>query len=107
MRAGIFSRSRRSLSAYELQTALPTQEQGVKALWSKPTAEPIPDNWRRVMEDETLDPWDHSQQYANPGKRCNPDGYDTTYMGPDGRRITIDDIGNWKSGSLGHSLKSP
>ena len=88
-----------AMSAYVLQTgSLPSQEQGVKALWAKPTAEPIPDNWHKIMDDEVLDPWDHPYQYVYPGKH-NPDGYDIFSMGPDGQAGTDDDIGNWKSSS--------
>ena len=86
-----------ALSAYQLQTgAYPTQEQGLKSLWAKPTVEPIPDNWRPVMEEEVLDPWNHSYQYLNPGKH-NPDRYDVFSMGPDGQTGTDDDIGNWSN----------
>jgi general secretion pathway protein G len=84
-----------ALSAYQLQTgAYPTKEQGLKSLWAKPTVEPIPDNWRPVMEEEVLDPWNHPYQYDNPGKH-NPDRYDVYSMGPDGQAGTEDDIGNW------------
>ncbi len=83
------------LAGYELESgSLPTTEQGLKALWSKPTVEPVPVHWRAMLESETLDPWQHSYQYRNPGKR-NPDKYDVFSMGPDGLPDTDDDIGNW------------
>jgi general secretion pathway protein G len=85
------------LAAYQLETgSLPTTEQGLKALWEKPTAEPIPDQWKAMLEAEVKDPWGHSYQYRNPGKH-NPDRYDVSSMGPDGLPDTDDDIGNWKS----------
>src|SRR5277367_3512899 len=35
------------LANYELDNgALPTTEQGLKALWSKPTTDPVPTRWR-------------------------------------------------------------
>jgi general secretion pathway protein G len=41
------------LAAYQLDNgALPTTEQGLKALWSKPTIEPIPPRWRALLEQE-------------------------------------------------------
>jgi general secretion pathway protein G len=84
-----------ALAGYQLQTgSLPTTEQGLKALWVKPTVEPVPSRWRAVMEEETLDPWGHSYMYRNPGKH-NPDKYDVFSMGPDGQSDTTDDIGNW------------
>jgi general secretion pathway protein G len=85
-----------ALAGYQLETgSLPTTEQGLKALWEKPTAEPIPDRWKPALEQETKDPWGHSYQYLNPGKH-NPDRYDVFSMGPDGQPDTDDDIGNWK-----------
>lgn len=83
------------LAAYELETgSLPTTEQGLSVLWTKPTAEPVPQHWRALLESPTLDPWNHPYQYRNPGKH-NPDRYDVFSMGPDGLPDTEDDIGNW------------
>jgi general secretion pathway protein G len=83
------------LASYQLESGtLPTTEQGLKALWSKPTVEPIPEHWRAQLDQETLDPWGHSYQYRNPGKR-NVDKYDVFSMGADGLPDTDDDIGNW------------
>jgi general secretion pathway protein G len=85
------------LAGYQLESgSLPTTEQGLKALWSKPTAEPVPQHWRAMLESETLDPWNHPYQYRNPGKH-NPDRYDLFSNGPDGAPDTDDDIGNWAS----------
>jgi general secretion pathway protein G len=89
---------REALSTYQLQTGtLPTNEQGLKALWAKPTSDPVPDQWHRIMDEEVLDPWGHSYKYLNPGKH-NTDGYDVYSTGPDGQDGGDDNIGNWKSG---------
>jgi general secretion pathway protein G len=86
-----------SLAAYQLECGmLPTTDQGLKALVNKPTVEPVPDHWRAVAEEETIDPWGHPYQYRNPGKH-NPDRYDLFSMGPDGQPDTDDDIGNWST----------
>lgn len=83
------------LAAYELDNqVLPTTDQGIKALWARPTAEPIPPRWRAYLDHEVLDPWGHSYQYRNPGKH-NPNKYDVFSLGPDGQPDTDDDIGNW------------
>lgn len=74
----------------------PTTEQGLKALITKPTSAPQPRNWRPVMDEPILDPWQHEYYYANPGKH-NPKGYDIYSAGPDGLPDTADDIGNWES----------
>jgi general secretion pathway protein G len=83
------------LAAYQLDNGtLPTTEQGLKALWSRPTVEPIPPHWHALLDQETLDPWNHPYQFRNPGRR-NPDKYDVFSMGEDGKPDTDDDIGNW------------
>ena len=83
------------LASYQLENGtLPTTEQGLKALWVKPTIEPVPPHWSKKLDEETLDPWGHSYQYRNPGKK-NPDKYDVFSMGEDGLPDTDDDIGNW------------
>jgi len=86
-----------ALSAYQLQTGtLPTTDQGLKALWQKPTTDPIPDQWHKIMDEEVLDPWGRSYKYVNPGKH-NPDGYDIYSTGEDGQDGGDDNIGNWKA----------
>jgi type II secretion system protein G len=90
------------LGTYEVDIgAPPTTEQGLSALWTKPTVEPIPQRWGGMYIKPNLDasgqiddPWGHPYQYRNPGKH-NPNGYDVFSKGPDGKPDTDDDIGNW------------
>ncbi len=90
---------REGLTAYQMECgSLPSTDQGLKALWSKPTVEPLPQHWSRQMDGEVLDPWGHSYQYVNPGKH-NPDSYDLYSMGPDGQTNPDDIIGNWSNAS--------
>jgi general secretion pathway protein G len=90
---------REALAAYQLDCgSLPTTEQGLSVLWSKPTVEPVPPQWHKQMDEEVLDPWGHPYQYRNPGKH-NPDKYDIFSMGADGQPDTDDDIGNWDDAS--------
>jgi general secretion pathway protein G len=85
------------LASYELDNgSLPTNDQGIKALWEKPTVEPVPPRWHAELDSEVLDPWGHPYHYRNPGKH-NPDKYDVFSMGEDGLPDTDDDIGNWQS----------
>jgi general secretion pathway protein G len=86
-----------ALYSYQLESGtLPTTEQGLKALWTKPTVEPLPQRWHAMFsEDQGTDPWGHPYQYVNPGKH-NPDSFDVFSMGEDGLPNTDDDIGNWK-----------
>jgi general secretion pathway protein G len=89
-----------ALFTYQLQCGiLPTTEQGLKALWSKPTIDPVPPRWHAMFsEEQGTDPWGHPYQYVNPGKH-NPDSFDIFSMGEDGLANTDDDIGNWKKTS--------
>lgn len=47
-----------------------------------------------------LDPWKNPYIYVYPG-RHNPNGYDLSSMGPDGREGTEDDITNWQTPTQG------
>ncbi|MEO0417142.1 MAG: type II secretion system protein GspG, partial [Verrucomicrobiota bacterium] len=35
----------------------PTQDQGLAALTTRPSSEPVPKRWRAYLEEEMLDPW--------------------------------------------------
>lgn len=41
-----------------------------------------------------VDPWNHEYVYRHPGEH-NPEDYDLSSLGPDGRAGTDDDITNW------------
>lgn len=85
-----------ALTSYKISNLVyPTQEQGLEALVTRPTAEPKPRRWNAVMKpDGLIDPWGRKIAYRNPGKR-NAGGYDVFSLGPDGLENTEDDIGNW------------
>jgi general secretion pathway protein G len=52
-------------------------------------------NWHGpYIQQLLLDPWGDKYIYEFPGKH-NPDSYDLMSLGPDGKRGTDDDIGNW------------
>ncbi|HOK77965.1 MAG TPA: type II secretion system major pseudopilin GspG [Verrucomicrobiota bacterium] len=55
-------------------------------------------NWHGPYLDGAvpLDPWKNAYIYVYPG-RHNPNGYDLSSMGPDGREGTEDDITNWQT----------
>ena len=88
-----------ALDLYKLDNSrYPTTEQGLKALIKKPTASPVPKNWKKGGSVQELpeDPWGNKYQYANPGVH-NPDSYDLYSFGPDQEEGSDDDIGNWQS----------
>jgi len=70
---------------------LPTTEQGLEALVTKPTIEPIPRRWTQLMDKQALDPWQNQFIYRSPGK-SKPTGYDLFSAGPDGKPDTDDDV---------------
>ena len=76
-----------ALDAYRLDNdAYPTTEQGLQALRSLPTAEPLPQRWRGpyLRKELPLDPWGHAYVYRAPGD-SNPGSYDLLSLGRDGR----------------------
>jgi general secretion pathway protein G len=73
---------------------LPTTEQGLQALVTRPDTDPKPTQWRQLMEKMPLDPWQNPYIYENPGKH-NQDSFDLYSGGSHGKPGTGDDIGNW------------
>ena len=74
---------------------LPTSEQGLHALVTRPDSEPKPTQWRQLMERLPVDPWQSEYVYVAPGTH-NPNGFDISSKGPDRKPDTADDIGNWE-----------
>ncbi|WP_395749800.1 type II secretion system major pseudopilin GspG [Prosthecobacter sp.] len=85
-----------ALIAYKIANLVPpTQEQGLEALVTRPTAAPVPKRWSQLVKaDALVDPWGRKFAYRNPGKHNNG-GYDVLSFGQDGVENTDDDIGNW------------
>lgn len=85
-----------ALKLYKLDNGrYPTTQQGLKALLSKPTSSPVPNNWNGpYLERDPIDPWKNNYQYKGPGSH-NPDGYDLYSLGTDGVEGNEDDVKNW------------
>ena len=73
---------------------LPTTEQGLQALVTRPDSDPKPTQWRQLLPKVPLDPWQNPYNYENPGKH-NTNSYDIYSSGQDRKPGTDDDIGNW------------
>lgn len=74
----------------------PTTAQGLKALAERPSAAPVPREWKKLIELEGLnDPWGRIYQYRYPGIK-KPDSFDIYSLGKDGIDGTGDEKGNWK-----------
>lgn len=84
-----------ALEMYKLRNStFPTSEQGLEALVSIPTIEPIPRNYPQdgFIKSLPKDPWGNEYQLLSPGEMGTIDLYSN---GPDGQPGTDDDIGNW------------
>ena len=57
-----------ALKLYKLDNQrFPTAEQGLQALVTKPSAAPVPGNWRPYLDKLPADPWGNAYQYLSPG----------------------------------------
>lgn len=84
-----------ALEMYKLSNNMfPTTEQGLEALVSAPSIEPIPRNYRDEGYIRRLpeDPWGNPYQLLSPGEMGTIDVFSN---GPDREPGTEDDIGNW------------
>lgn len=64
----------------------PSTAQGLTALWTAPTGDSAPRNWRGpyVRKPIPLDPWNHPYVYVSPGPE-HPESYDLVSHGRDGQ----------------------
>lgn len=86
-----------TLDMYKLKGGMyPTTEQGLEALVTKPTSEPIPRNYPEggYLKKVPVDKWGNEYMLVSPGEMGK---YDLFSMGPDGMAGTEDDIGNWNA----------
>jgi general secretion pathway protein G len=76
-----------ALDAYRLDNGrYPTTDQGLEALQTPPTIQPLPTNWRGpyLRKAVPVDPWGNPYIYISPGE-INPRGYDLLSLGADGQ----------------------
>ena len=89
-----------AMNMYKLKNKkYPTTEQGLEALVTKTTIDPVP---RRFPDGGFIsklpeDPWGNPYQLVSPGEMGKIDIFS---MGPDGEVGTDDDIGNWTDEDL-------
>jgi len=72
--------------------AYPSTDQGLEALVSKPSGDPVPKNWRQYLKKTPIDPWEKPYKYLSPGTNGDFDLYS---LGPDGVQ-SDDDIKSWE-----------
>jgi general secretion pathway protein G len=86
-----------ALKLYRLDNQrYPTGEQGLNALIAKPSASPVPPNWRPYLEKLPADPWSRPYQYLNPGVHGEVDVLSLGADGQPGGEGKDADVGSWQ-----------
>jgi general secretion pathway protein G len=86
-----------ALKLYKLDNQrYPTSEQGLQALITKPSAPPVPANWKPYLEKLPNDPWGRPYQYLNPGVKGEVDVMSLGADGQPGGEGKNADIGSWQ-----------
>ena len=86
-----------ALKLYRLDNQrYPTAEQGLQALIAKPSAGPVPNNWRPYLEKLPNDPWGRPYQYLSPGIKGEIDVMSFGADGQSGGEGKDADIGSWQ-----------
>ena len=85
-----------ALKLYKLDNQrFPTSAQGLQALLTKPTENPIPPNWKRYLDKLPNDPWGRPYQYLNPGIKGEFDVFSFGADGQPGGEGKNADVGSW------------
>lgn len=86
---------------------LPTTEQGLEALVTRPTSDPTPKNYQRdgYLQQLQNDPWGNPYQYVYPGENGRYDIYSLGADGEEGGEDLAADIGNWNIDEAIKALK--
>lgn len=86
-----------ALKLYRLDNQrYPTAEQGLQSLITKPTAGPVPGNWKLYLEKLPNDPWGRPYQYLNPGIKGEVDVMSFGADGQSGGEGKNADVGSWQ-----------
>lgn len=86
-----------ALKLYKLDNQrFPSNEQGLTSLTIRPTAAPVPPNWRRYLDKLPTDPWGRPYQYLNPGLHGEVDVLSLGADGQPGGEGKDADIGSWQ-----------
>lgn len=77
----------------------PTTEQGLEALVTRPTSDPVPANWSTggYMDRLPVDPWGQPYQYLAPGVHGDFDVFTYGADGVSGGSGADADVGSWST----------
>lgn len=85
-----------ALRLYKLDNQrMPSTEQGLSALVTRPANAPVPPNWRPYLDKLPADPWGRAYQYLAPGVRGEVDVFSLGADGQPGGEGKNADVGNW------------
>ena len=85
-----------ALKLYRLDNGrYPSTEQGLGALVNKPTADPVPPQWKKNLDALPNDPWGKGYVYLNPGIKGEVDVMSLGSDGVQGGEGKNADIGSW------------
>lgn len=85
-----------ALQLYRLDNYVyPTTDQGLEALSEKPTEDPVPKNWKPVLDRMPLDPWGNPYLYLMPGEHGDFDVFTYGADNEEGGEGVNATIGNW------------
>ena len=86
-----------ALKLYRLDNQrYPSSEQGLAALVNKPSASPVPPNWRPYLEKLPTDPWNQPYRFLNPGVHGEVDVLSLGADGQPGGEGKNADVGSWQ-----------
>ena len=85
-----------ALKLYKLDNFVyPTTDQGIEALVTKPDSDPVPKNWKNLLDNVPLDPWGNPYLYLSPGEHGAFDVFTYGADGVDGGEGINATIGQW------------
>ena len=75
----------------------PSTDQGLQALVTRPSGDPVPKNWKKggYIEHLPNDPWGNPYQYLSPGEKMEFDLWSWGADGVEGGEEGDAEIGNW------------
>ena len=86
-----------ALKLYKLDNQrYPSSEQGLQALIARPSAAPVPPNWKPYLDKLPNDPWARPYQYLNPGVKGDIDVMSLGADGKPGGEAKDADVGSWQ-----------
>lgn len=87
-----------ALDLYKLDSGYyPSTDQGLQALVTKPTSDPIPSSWRSYLKHLPKDPWGRQYLYKNPGEHGEIDIWTNGADGQEGGEGINAQLGNWNA----------